>query len=340
MFKALTAFKFQIAFELVAAMIKTLVTSLFLTISLMLVISDLALGQGQERAFPVFLEPLVTATLGKSQVIDAKDKKVPVKRGLKLRQRATIETEKNGWVQVSLTKNEFLIVGPSSRVILPHIQFEDGKVERIELQKGQLRLINHSSGARTVITEVSRDPYSEADLLFDFDPVKKSLQLVVFEGTAQFRGLEHENYTMLSEMEQSIFRGILEEGELAYDVLLHGRRVVRGTMSEKSKADPNLKETWISVFEKLDTQVKAAKKAEEKKVKGAICAKPQGKLNQCVWRCENNPKSEKKRCRVEKAKVKCVRERCDAQGRWSDRIEIIPSQSPCQVAPVVRACDY
>lgn len=71
-----------------------------------------------------------------------------------------------------------------------------------------------------------------------------------------------------------------------------------------------------------------------------ICSKPKGDLNQCAWICENNPTGESK-CRTDLANVKCVRYKCDANGRWSHE-ERVPANSSgfCQSAPVVGNCNY
>jgi hypothetical protein len=288
-----------------------------------------------------FHEPLIMMVFGKAKVTESSGKVVPAAKGLKLREKALIETEADGWVLVALTKAAKLVVAPSSRVSIPVISWDDGAIERIELQKGQMRLINLASAAQVVVTPLSRDPYSEADLVFDYDPAKPRLKLSVLEGKALFRGQENEEFLSVNAGEEATFQGVLENGELAYDVLLQGRRVVRGTMRPKSQMDPGLREHWSKAFDKLEkTRQRILREGVEKKRKGAICAKPQGKLNECAWICEGNPKKEKSKCRLEQPGVKCVRFRCDANGRWSDRTEIPAGKSPCGAQPLVQVCDY
>lgn len=80
--------------------------------------------------------------------------------------------------------------------------------------------------------------------------------------------------------------------------------------------------------------------AEAKNTSGSICKAPKGDLNQCAWTCVNNPNGES-RCRTDLPNVRCMRARCDANGRWSGE-ERLPSSygSHCQAEPIVGACDY
>lgn len=74
----------------------------------------------------------------------------------------------------------------------------------------------------------------------------------------------------------------------------------------------------------------------------AICAKPSGKLNQCSWKCEGNPSGEKT-CRTDIQQVRCVRQRCDANGNWADetRLPAATSQTVCPASGhLVKDCDY
>lgn len=72
-----------------------------------------------------------------------------------------------------------------------------------------------------------------------------------------------------------------------------------------------------------------------------ICDMPLAKLNQCSWRCENNPKGEK-RCRTDLPQVNCVRTRCNANGEWAEESRMPASfYDICDANKVkVGPCDY
>lgn len=309
-------------------------------------VSMSAPAQAEERAEAAartkFKEPYVMSFTGKVQVTDSRGKAQAPKRGQLLREKAVFETGPQSLVQVALSKNERLFVGPQSRVSIPVISWEDGSMERLELEKGSMRLLNLTSAPRLVVTPVSRDTYSEADLLFEVDPSAARLRVAVLDGRTAFRGLENEEFTPLERGEEATFQGVIEGGEIVFDVLLQGRKVARGKVEPKKKSTLTPAQMWWTEAEKIAQKDKAADVArvKEKARAGAICQKPSARLNECAWVCENNPKKEKKACRLELANVRCVRMKCDANGEWSDRLEITPSKSPCGVQPLVAACDY
>ncbi|MFN7728703.1 MAG: hypothetical protein ACK5P7_06080 [Bdellovibrio sp.] len=301
-------------------------------------------AQAEERPLPStkFKEPYVISSAGKVTVSDSRGQKKSPAKGQLLREKATFETAPGAMVLIALTKNERLFVGPDSRVSLPVISWDNGDVERVEMERGQMRLQNLTSQPRLVVTPLTRDPYFESDLVFNLDAEAGRLNLQVLEGRTTFRGLENEEALSLTTGEEATFQSVIENGEIVFDVLLQGRRVARGKMSEKKKSPTDPKQVWWSVFDRIAKQDQAAavQKAKEKVRDGAICKSPQGKLNECAWVCENNPKAEKKKCRLELSQVRCVRMKCDADGQWADRLEIVASQAPCLAQPLVAVCDY
>lgn len=73
-----------------------------------------------------------------------------------------------------------------------------------------------------------------------------------------------------------------------------------------------------------------------------ICVEPGGAFNQCAWVCVNNPSGETK-CRTDLSNVRCVRKKCDANGRWAaeERLPASTGSIKCDArSPVVGPCDY
>jgi hypothetical protein len=82
-------------------------------------------------------------------------------------------------------------------------------------------------------------------------------------------------------------------------------------------------------------------KVTTKKVDPIICRKPSGRLNQCSWTCENNPKRAKI-CMIGKPHVVCVRSRCNANGEWAEPTPLPAAESDRCSSPAstVSECDY
>lgn len=72
-----------------------------------------------------------------------------------------------------------------------------------------------------------------------------------------------------------------------------------------------------------------------------ICKAPVGHLNQCAWKCVNNP-SGSTICRTDRHDVSCVRSRCNANGEWTEETRL-PAAAGRDCKPfgvVVDSCDY
>lgn len=298
-----------------------------------------------------FAEPMLLSWSEGVKISDTRDKIMIKKKNLPLREKISIETDAKGFAFIALTKNEKILVGPNSRVLLPVISWEDGAVERIEIDKGSIRLINLTSVPRLIVTPLSRDVYSECDAIFEFDPEKGSVKVMVLEGRVQFRGLENEEFVPLNKEDSISFVGDREGGKpgapFVFDTLLQGKRVARGHLTNKTKIVLKRKEDWWNRLEEIKKKLvtELAKKNIQRKKMGFICQKPEAKLNQCAWICKNNPKHEKKNCLVQNKldqnkNTQCVRYRCDANGNWSDEFVLEASQSVCKAQPVVSNCDY
>lgn len=73
-----------------------------------------------------------------------------------------------------------------------------------------------------------------------------------------------------------------------------------------------------------------------------ICKNPAGRLNDCSWKCEGNPPAAKV-CRTDLKSVRCVRQRCNANGIWADETSLpaATSQTLCPAkGHLVQPCDY
>lgn len=287
--------------------------------------------------------PQVRSLIGKVNIWGAQDRPLQVNPQVGLIEKAKIQTGPESWVMIEITPGEQIVVAPESLVLIPVISIEDGSIERIELQEGSFRLMNLKSSPRVVLTPLSRDSYSEADLVFELSGVQDHVTVRALEGRTNFRGLENEESVLITQGQKATFIGKKEDGILLFDTLIGGRKVARGVMSRVVSFEKDEVEKWNKGLSQLASvaKKKVAKKKKDTLTRGAICRGPSAKLNQCVWRCVGNPKAEKHTCLAGKhPKVQCVRERCDARGQWVDRIELFGVQMSCSAQDRVQVCDY
>lgn len=296
--------------------------------------------------FPVFAAPQaqnkyprIQAEEGQSSVrqkgVELKGRRI----GRTLRESVTIETSKNARVRIELGKDEALVVGPDSLVLLPAIDWETGRADEIEIKKGSVFL--DLKGAHRVRSPLFYEQVGAGRYEFVMESDRPEFRALVFTGELSFRGLETEFRSRLEGGETQSFRGETEDGEILYDVLLEGRRVARGQLLEKIHLQPK------EILERANAYLVREKKkvketpqtASKEKARDRFCQKPKGAFNQCSWTCENNPKKAKE-CELSSPRVSCVRRRCLANGTWGDDFEYAPQDAPCSAKVEVRNCDY
>jgi hypothetical protein len=113
----------------------------------------------------------------------------------------------------------------------------------------------------------------------------------------------------------------------------------QGTLSPVYKI-PSDKLKELDVNSRVDLlAARSRKKAPPPEA--AICQKPAGLFDQCLWRCTGNPKGES-RCRTDQAGVACVRLRCNANGEWADETRLgAEGAFSCPArGEIVKDCDY
>ena len=114
--------------------------------------------------------------------------------------------------------------------------------------------------------------------------------------------------------------------------------IVKGKLSDVYKMNPE----YIAVLD-TDTRMDVIRVAKrDTATESLICDKPKAALNKCSWRCENNPKGEKI-CRTDLDNVRCVRQRCNANGVWADEARMPAAIAPNICPPSgfdVKDCDY
>lgn len=270
-------------------------------------------------------------------------------KGLNLQTRAVVKAESESQIKIQWDEKRTLMVLENSEISVPAISFETGEAPLIVLKTGALRWQGFETDGYKVA--VRSDLYEfilpPADFVLSINPVKAYGEVRVLKGRFEFSALNGENSVLVQSGQKAGFQGVLEEGQIAYDILLKGKKIPRGQLTpvrtlEKDDDDFAAKAEARQKKNEAAAKAAAAKKAEEKKQLNQICANPSAKFDQCAWVCEGNPKGEKKECRLEKPGVQCVRQRCNANGEWADKtvLEREKAQSLCKSASVTGPCDY
>ncbi|MBX3040390.1 MAG: hypothetical protein KF789_06740, partial [Bdellovibrionaceae bacterium] len=168
----------------------------------------------------------------------------------------------------------------------------------------------------------------------------------VIAGELTFKAMNAETAVAVEKGQKVRFDGVVEEGEIAYDILLHGKKIPRGVLGKVEEMTASEKEPFKEADQKIREHRARLEKAErdrqaKEKRSGVICKAPAGNFNECAWICENNPKGARG-CQTHREKVTCYRVRCNANGVWADRLNLPAEEgrSRCQAATLVEKCDY
>lgn len=279
---------------------------------------------------------------------DGKRQKVASK--LVLREKALLETSLEGQVKVQLDeKRTFTLLG-SGELSLPVISWETGDAPVLILKNGELywQQALHVKGAfnvalRSDLFEFLAPPGS---YVLKIDPKQAFAGVKIFEGQMEFSALNGDESVRVKTGQQAGFQGVLEGGEIAYDVLLKGKKIPKGQLTAVTDMDAKELAKFAEAERKKLEQAakeKAKGKAAKEQMKraGMICMNPPAKFNECAWVCAKNPKGEKKGCNFA-AGAQCERQRCNANGVWAELtvIDAEKASNLCGVKPVVGPCDY
>jgi ferric-dicitrate binding protein FerR (iron transport regulator) len=123
-----------------------------------------------------------------------------------------------------------------------------------------------------------------------------------------------------------------KDGDESYDKV-----VIAGTFNPVY----NISEDGLKELDRV-TNSHYARNHKPKSKDSAICVKPKGLFNQCLWRCSGNSERESK-CRTDLPGVECVRLRCNGNGQWADETKLAPSTGKVQCpakGDLVKDCDY
>lgn len=294
--------------------------------------------------------PMVTEIQGKVRWTDKDKKDGKLKPKHVLIEQAALETAEKSEVVVQIDERRTLRLLPNSRVEFPSISWETGDSPLVVLKYGSIRWKEEPGKKYNIALRSDLFEFISpvGDVILRYDPKTAVAEAKVIKGSMEFSAMNAEDSALVTEGQKVQFQGVRENDEIVYDVLLKGKKIPRGKLGLVQPFSPEEKNLYSEVRLKKEAEARHKKEADEKKAlekphdKNAICAQPEGRLNQCAWVCENNPKSEKKACRLERAEVQCLRKRCNANGEWAEATEVPKDKagSLCGVRPLVKECDY
>lgn len=292
--------------------------------------------------------PQVCGWIGKVELISPSVPAKDLKKKAILRDNGEIKTQADSRFCLDLSETDRIIVGPDSWVQLPGIENETGFAKDVVLQKGEMRAsfeYREFPLARNVVSKIYRQKVSQGDFVFKYNPQTGLGGVLSLDGELQFQPLESEVLMAVKTGESVDFQSEIKDGEVQYDQLLAGKKVVRGTLQPKQVVKPadidKLRQAYadfdLSLLRKKAMAIIAQKKNVVKNP-NAICVKPEAEFNQCAFFCEGNPKKAKK-CMLDKPGVKCIRKKCNANGQWTDPYELPQNLSVCKAQAKVAACE-
>ena len=262
----------------------------------------------------------------------------------------SITTDDKSSILLELAPQTLLRIYPNSRLDLPLVRWETGELDQIIFHQGRLRWSSESPRSIDLKSDLFELKPPAGTFVFIYQPWLPQVEVMSIKGELGFSELNGEEVRNLKAGQKISFTGHIEEGEIVYDLLLKGRRIPKGEMSAASAVSAE-EEKFYSIEEENKRRSERLKKMEivnkpKPKRKGEICTDPGGVFNECSWVCVNNPKKidqHNGKCRADLAKVKCLRRRCNANGKWADPYElptVNAAQLRCKAEPVLAACDY
>lgn len=259
---------------------------------------------------------------GEVLFLPAQGQQVKLTRNFEIKTTGTIKVLKNSNIRLLLNQSLQIRLNEYSEVVLLDLEEGSGVYQRIKLERGLIQFRAEEDPKIRFESPLFSENLSLGEFVFIYDPKVPLMRLSVLEGRQFFRGLENESSHLVQAGQRTEFVGLLQDGQVAYDVLLRGRRLAKGSLKDLQQ----LSAKELSELKKGSLFVKPKPPPIPKELirqPGQICERPFAKFNDCVWQV------------VEGA---CTRRRCNANGQWADTQSV--AKEKCEAKPRVAVCDY
>ncbi|MGE3759323.1 MAG: hypothetical protein AB7H97_16285 [Pseudobdellovibrionaceae bacterium] len=246
------------------------------------------------------------------------DLRTPVKDGGSYKE---IHTGEKSWLRVELAPDFDLSA-------FENVKLEFSSAKEIHLHSGKLRLRLQSGTLKEPVRVFTRSTVAEfatGDYVISYNEKTGEFFMQNLRGESLLRGSGREDFTSLKGSSQISFYTQLEDGEPVFDMMTHGKKIVRGEFSKVvGLQGEQLKNLDLETTLKMDP---VKKKVVAHVDPNAVCLKPSAQFNQCLFVAEKGGT--------------CTRKRCNAQGKWADEIRLPASYGQaCGKNPRVGRCDY
>lgn len=321
-----------------------------LTFLFLLILGQTAILQAQVKLAYAFGFPTVRLINEKPQTLTTKNAKGLFTKDFKL------TTKGSEFVKLTINNDYELNIFDNSDLDFMLIRDEmSTKTEterelqayKITMNFGQVLIKRLDQGAKEIT--VPKDLRFESDF-FQWDLIDKkrsSLELMISLNPSipqvrfcsarpeyTIKLYDHEKEVTLKSFEEITFVGVLEKERVAYDLLLRGKKIPKGSW-DKPKAcsfsELIEKESAFKLQQEQRRREELALSDVRRKQKlendaRFLCHEPYGQFDDCWWKYESQI---------------CVRYRCNADGKWASRTELTRNQfNMCDSKKPVTKCNY
>lgn len=276
---------------------------------------------------------LLPSTLYSFEVLQQNDEVTLHKEGEELKE----INIKKGNLKFSLNKNRFDVFSNTMISLSKDI---------LKIENGEMRIFVENFDGLKVMTPVGVVSITNnGDYILQYNNEKATVTVIVLEGSALLQGYYRAEILNLQVMEKGGFNGIMEADGPVFDVLLKGRKSIRGQLVGPDKITETYKKVLLTQYN-IPLKPKVVKVFKPKAKPGEICSEPFGKYNDCVWKCVGANQKILNHCDLKNEKMSCIRERCLANGLWGDRTILQgEAKSACnsranQKHLIIKPCSY
>lgn len=270
-----------------------------------------------------------------------------VVKGIEVHEKDEVQTSLRGHVKIEFDDGNIANVKPNSKLRLEHYEMGESKKAILNLIKGKVRSkvkvrYNGETSYFRVKTKSAVAGVRGTDFVVEHEEKDRVVtKVTTFKGSVAFEGSDTDSGVEISKGQQASFIvASASDSEVFTDEEISDF-VAKGYMTpvySLSEAELQQLKRLTEVGQPIKRSVASTRASKSSE---SVCNAPPGDVNQCMWKCQNNPKGEK-RCRTDLPQVNCLRKRCDANGNWSDESRLPASfYERCEPNGFrVGPCDY
>ena len=301
---------------------------------------------------------IVMMARGKAWVTPESGKPKKVKVGLKIYEKDTIETGEGAKVRVLFKDKNVLNVTPKTKAKISSLKNLGKKTDKtmIDLFYGKIRskVKKRYKGSQNnyyrVRTKAAVAGVRGTDFVVSyFEDAAIEMSVQTLEGRVVLaprlnkadkgRLLRSDNSKNRIEVPKGTYaKFVIERDSIGSNVFSEDDIeifVARGYMTPVYQ----LSEKELKILDS-ETDFLAEERQVASYAEAEVCRSPSGQFNYCAWTCKGNQGSTK--CRTGLPGVRCVRKRCNANGKWAEETRLPASFGGyCHGRKaIVKPCDY